>query len=145
MTQAAYQTLTAARVAGFDIGLDDDGLFCDLDGEPPETILMAIREHRDSIAALLRPGPDGFTGESWWSLYDEFTATAESDGLTQAEAERIAFDGVVGWLADRRYPQFAPRRREDAEQALADEFGLCRPVPATPAEPPAVKVRFRAA
>jgi len=88
-------------VAGFDIGLDEEGLFADFDWEAPEHVQAGIREHRDDIAALARPGPDGFTGEAWWSLYFEFVAMVESVGEPPHVAERLAFDGVIGWWLGR--------------------------------------------
>jgi len=124
----AIEALTAARVAGCDIGLDEEGLFCDFDGEPPETILAGIREHRDDIAALLMPGPDGFTGEAWWSLYEEFTAVAMADGLPFEQAAAVAFDGLTDWWLGRN----AARTRAEALLALAG-FGIVTP-PADVAE-----------
>jgi len=118
MSQAAFEALTAARLAGCDIGLDEGGLFCDFESDPPETVLAGIREQRAEIVRLLTPGPDGRTGEAWWSLLREFRDHAERDGMSEFGACEVAYQGLLTWL---------PEGPEAAVAGLA-ELGITRPV-----------------
>ena len=55
---------------------------------------------RSAIVMLLRPGPDGWSGEDWQEYFDERAGVGEFDGgLQRDEAEAQAFSCCVGeWL-----------------------------------------------
>jgi len=138
------EALALARGEGIELEVIDGKLKLRGATAPPVTLQVSLREHKEAIVAMLKVGPDGYSGEAWASLLHEFTATAESDGLPPDEAARVAFDSLLEWWAHRNRPQYAAARLEDAVRALAG-FGIHRPVAVVPVASLPVVVRFRGA
>ncbi|QYK45928.1 MAG: hypothetical protein KF794_04330 [Xanthobacteraceae bacterium] len=108
---SAVQALKAARNAGVRIGVDGDALTLDADAAPDAAVLDLLSRHKAGVMALLRTGNDGWSGEDWWTLFDERAAIAEFEGgLPRSSAEARAFECcVVEWL--NRNPVRSPSGR----------------------------------
>src|SRR5262249_28342554 len=108
---SAAEALRAARMAGIDVRIQDDGLALEAEAPPPAEILELLARHKPGIVALLRPGRDGWSAEDWQLFFDERAGIAEFDGgLPPPEAEARAFGCcVVEWLTRNSEPR-APGR-----------------------------------
>ena len=104
----AIEALKAARVAGIELALDGDDLVLSAASAPPTAVLNSLSRHKTEIAALLRLGHDGWSGEDWLAFFDERAGIAQFDGgLSRGEAEARAFQFcVVEWL--NRNPVYRP-------------------------------------
>ena len=105
---SALEILKAARAAGIELALDGDDLALSAASAPPPGVLHALSRHKAEIAALLRPGRDGWSGEDWLAFFDERAGIGAFDGgLPRGEAEGRAFECcVVEWL--NRHPAPSP-------------------------------------
>ncbi len=76
--------------------------------------IAALRVHKKTILALLRPANDGWSVDDWLAFYDKRAGIAEFDGgLSRLEAEARAFACcVVEWM--NRNPV-----RSEPDQCLA--------------------------
>jgi len=107
----AVEALKAARAAGIELALDGDALVLSAASAPPAAALDALSRHKPEVVALLRRGPDGWSGEDWQAYFDERAGIAEFDGgLPRPEAEARAFECcAVEWL--NRNPVCSPPGR----------------------------------
>ncbi len=97
---SAIEALREARQAGVRVTLDGEDLLLQASARPPASVLDALARQKARIAALLRPGADGWTGEDWLAYFDERAGVAEFDGgLPRSAAEAQAFACCVAeWL-----------------------------------------------
>ena len=65
----AAEALRTARAAGVEIALDGDDLVLEASSLPPEPVLDALSKNKAGIAALLRPGGDGWSADDWHVLF----------------------------------------------------------------------------
>jgi hypothetical protein len=85
------EALRAARHLGLEIEAVGDTLRLSASLSPPFWLLAALRLHKHSILALLRPDGSGWTGEDWVVFCDERAAILEYDqSLSRLEAEICA-------------------------------------------------------
>lgn len=108
---SAPEALKAARAAGVRLGIDGDNVTLEAATAPPPALLDLLSRHKADVAALLRVGRDGWSGEDWLAYFDERAGIAEFDGgLPRGEAEARVFDCcVVEWL--NRNPVRSPPGR----------------------------------
>jgi hypothetical protein len=97
---SAREALRAARAVGVEFAVNGADLSLKAPSEPPAAILEALRRHKPEIAAMLRPGRDGWSAEDWRLYFEERAAIAEFyGGLPRDNAEAQAFECcVVKWL-----------------------------------------------
>jgi hypothetical protein len=105
---SAVAALKAARAAGVHLGIDGDDLVLEAASAPPAAVLDALSRHKAEVAALLRPGQDGWAAEDWQVFFEERAGIVEFDGKRpRGEAEAQAFACcVVEWL--NRNPELSP-------------------------------------
>lgn len=108
---SAAEALRAARMAGIDIRVEDDGLALEAQAPPSAQVLELLAHHKPAIVSMLRPGRDGWSAEDWQTYFDERAGIAEFDGgLTRSKAEATAFATCVAeWL--NRNPVSSPPER----------------------------------
>ena len=104
----AVEALTAAHVAGIQLGVDGEDLVWSASAPPPTAVIDLLVSHKAEVVALLRPSPDGWSAEDWQVFFDERAGIVEFDGgLPRADAEAQAFKCcVVEWL--NRNPVHSP-------------------------------------
>ncbi len=127
----AVAALEAAHKAGIEVLANGDRLKLRGAAAPPPDVLLAIRQHKPQILALLagRPVPvpmsdTAWDTEDWAAFYDERAAITEYDGeLPRHEAETMALNEcVTEWLA--RHP--AANDRGDQTKKLPERFAPSR-------------------
>src|SRR5262245_26512453 len=90
---SAAEALKAARAVGIHLEVDGEDLVLEAASEPPAVVLDELSRHKAEIAAVLRPGRDGWSAQGWQVSFDERAGIIEFDGgLSRAEAEAKAFD-----------------------------------------------------
>ena len=107
---SAAEVLRAARIAGIDVRIEDDGIALEAPAPPSAELLELLARHKPGIVALLlRPGRDGWSAEDWQTYFGERAGVAEFDGrLRRPEAEARAFECcVVEWL-NRNFERSPP-------------------------------------
>jgi hypothetical protein len=108
---SALHALKLARVAGVRIGIDGDALTLDADAAPPAAVLDLLSRYKAGVVALLRTGRDGWSGEDWRALFDDWAAIAEFDGgLPRDQAEARAFACCVAMWLNRNPVRSPPGR-----------------------------------
>ena len=76
----AIEALRVAQAAGIQVTVDKDDLVLSAPAEPPAEVLSLLASQKATIMALLRPGPDGWSGKDWQEFFDERARIAEFDG-----------------------------------------------------------------
>src|SRR4051812_8791310 len=97
---SALEALRMARAAGMELGIEGDDLVLAASVPPPLDVLDLLSRHKAGVAALLRPGGDGWSAEDWHVFVEERAAMAEFDGdLRRVQAEDRALASCVAeWL-----------------------------------------------
>lgn len=108
---SAAEALKTARAAGVELRLDGDDLVLEASAPPPAAVLDLLSRHKPSIAALLRPGRDGWSAQDWQVFFEERAGIAEFDGgLPRPTAEARAFACCVGEWMNRTFERSPPGR-----------------------------------
>jgi hypothetical protein len=108
---SAVHALKLVRAAGVRIGIDGDVLTLDAEAAPPPVVLELLARHKAQVVALLRSGPDGWSGEDWRAFFDERAGIAEFDGgLPREQAEARAFACCIAEWLDRNAVRSPPGR-----------------------------------
>jgi hypothetical protein len=108
---SAVHALKLARAAGVRFGIDGDKLTLDADAAPPPGVLELLAHSKAEVIALLRPGPDGWSGEDWRAFFDERAGIAEFDsGLPRDQAEARAFACCIAEWLNRNAVRSPPGR-----------------------------------
>ena len=95
---SAYEALKIARVNGLRIIVDRDDLVLESTAPPQADVIDLLAYHKAAIVSLLRPGPDGWSGEDWRGLFDSVFGKFELD-FQRDLAEARAFSACVSeWL-----------------------------------------------
>jgi hypothetical protein len=108
---SAAEALREARFAGIRLRVEGCDLVLEAAAPPQAGLLERLARHKPEIAALLRPGRDGWSAEDWQGYFDERAGIAEFDGgLPRAAAEASAFACCIAeWL--NRNPVGSPPGR----------------------------------
>ena len=107
----AVGALRAAGAAGVEVALDGKDLVLEASSLPPEPVLDALSKNKARIAALLRPGGDGWSADDWHVHFDERAGIAEFDGfLPRLEAEARGLACCVSEWMNRRPQTSSPDR-----------------------------------
>ena len=108
---SAAEALKAARAAGIELGIDGNDLVLEASAPPSTAVLDLLSRHKAGIAALLRPGGDGWAAANWQVFFDERAGIAEFDGyLPRAQAEARAFACCVAEWLNRNTVRSPPQR-----------------------------------
>ena len=108
---SAVHALKLARAAGVRIGIDGDALTLDADIAPPPEVIDLLARHKAQVIALLRHGPDGWSGEDWRTFFEERAGISEFDGgLPRDQAEAHVFACCVAEWLNRNPVRLPPDR-----------------------------------
>jgi hypothetical protein len=97
---SAVEALKAARAAGVELRVDGETLVLEAAAPPPPEVIDMLSRCKPALVALLRPGRDGWTAQSWQAFFEERATSAQFDGgFPRQQAEARAFAAcVVEWL-----------------------------------------------
>ncbi len=106
------EALRTAQVARTEIALkEDDGLARETSSPSPDAVLDTLSCNKTEIAALLRPGHDGWSAEDWRAEFDERAGIIQFEGgLTRSEAEAQAFECCLAEWMNRHAVTSSPDR-----------------------------------
>ena len=96
----AQQALRDARAAGVRVKLARGTLALQADAQPPASVVVALRQHKAEIVALMEAGAAiEWTTNDWRAFFHERAGIAQHDGgQSRAEAEAFAFERcVIEW------------------------------------------------